>query len=192
MKQTTKKRWACIALAALLTIPAAGCSVQMKDGQREQKEEKESLKFVAITTDTAKELTFILKPDDTYEVTGINRLASASVVIPAEHQGKPVTSIGAATSVSMYVGNSSGSFVINSKDNEGTDSSYTLEKFYTSNSPVTSISIPASVTTIARNAFDGCLSLTDIYFAGTEEQWNTILANSGWGAETPDCTVHFS
>ena len=189
MKQTTKKRWACIALAALLTIPAAGCSVQMKDGQEE---EKESLKLVAITTDTAKELTFILKPDDTYEVTEINRFALASVVIPAEHQGKPVTSIGAATSVSMYVGNSSGSFVINSKDNEGTDSSYTVEKFYTSNCPVTSISIPDSVTTIARNAFDGCLALTDIYFAGTEEQWNTILANSGWGAETPNCTVHFS
>lgn len=38
-----------------------------------------------------------------------------------------------------------------------------------------SITIPASVTSIERYAFYGCSSLTDVYYAGTEEQWNAVL-----------------
>ena len=36
------------------------------------------------------------------------------------------------------------------------------------------VTIPVSVTTIDNYAFSGCSALTDIYYAGTEEQWNTI------------------
>ncbi len=34
--------------------------------------------------------------------------------------------------------------------------------------------IPDSVTTIEHNAFSGCNGLTDVYYKGTEEQWNEI------------------
>ncbi len=40
--------------------------------------------------------------------------------------------------------------------------------------PITSISIPGTVKEIGRKAFSGCTSLTDVYFDGTEEQWNAI------------------
>ena len=36
------------------------------------------------------------------------------------------------------------------------------------------ITIPASVMSIEENAFNGCSSLTDVYYGGTESQWNTI------------------
>ncbi len=39
---------------------------------------------------------------------------------------------------------------------------------------LTSITLPASVTTIEREAFAGCQNLTDVYYGGTEEQWNSI------------------
>ena len=43
---------------------------------------------------------------------------------------------------------------------------------------LTSITIPANVTTIGWGAFYGCNSLTDVYYTGTEEQWNAISIGS--------------
>ena len=36
------------------------------------------------------------------------------------------------------------------------------------------IRLPASLEVIYSSSFTGCDSLTDIYYAGTEEQWNAI------------------
>ena len=47
---------------------------------------------------------------------------------------------------------------------------------------LTSVTIPNSVTSIGRNAFEHCTALKNIYFTGTEEQWNNIIKASGWNA----------
>lgn len=39
---------------------------------------------------------------------------------------------------------------------------------------LTSVTIPRSVEVIGRWAFSGCSALTDVYYGGTEEQWNVI------------------
>ena len=39
---------------------------------------------------------------------------------------------------------------------------------------LTSITIPSSVTSIEWGAFNGCTSLQNVYYTGTEEQWNAI------------------
>lgn len=39
---------------------------------------------------------------------------------------------------------------------------------------LTSVTIPDSITGIGASAFSGCDNLTDIYYTGTEEQWNVI------------------
>lgn len=49
-------------------------------------------------------------------------------------------------------------------------SSYTFTKC----TSLTSIIIPNSVTSIGECAFNGCTSLSDVYYAGTEDEWNTI------------------
>ena len=41
-------------------------------------------------------------------------------------------------------------------------------------SSLTSIEIPKSVTTIVNFAFCGCTNLTDVYYAGTQSEWNKI------------------
>ena len=47
---------------------------------------------------------------------------------------------------------------------------------FTDCSSLTSITIPNSVTSIGDEAFDYCFpSLTDVYYTGTEEQWNAIM-----------------
>ena len=50
--------------------------------------------------------------------------------------------------------------------------------------------ITKSVEEIENNAFYECSSLTDIYYAGTEEQWNSIsISNSGLSSSV---TIHYN
>ena len=43
---------------------------------------------------------------------------------------------------------------------------------------LTSITIPSTVTSIDKNAFNGCTALTTVYYTGTEEEWNAITINN--------------
>lgn len=64
-------------------------------------------------------------------------------------------------------------------------------------SSLKNITIPAAVTTIHGDAFRGCTSLTDVYFLGTQKQWNVIKCNdSTMGKENmsglTDQIIHFT
>ena len=54
-----------------------------------------------------------------------------------------------------------------------------------------SVSIPASVTGIDATAFISCYSLDDIYYSGSEEQWNSISIEGGSKVH-PSATVHYN
>ena len=63
-----------------------------------------------------------------------------------------------------------------------------IEAFYGC-TELTTLSIPSTVTSIGEGAFNTCLNLRNIYFDGTEEQWNKI----SMGSELPEkITVHFN
>lgn len=51
--------------------------------------------------------------------------------------------------------------------------------------------IPVSVTSIQSRAFSGCGSLIDVYYGGTEEQWNGI-SNGGANDSLTAATIHFT
>lgn len=53
-----------------------------------------------------------------------------------------------------------------------------------------SVTIPASVTEIGDGAFANCAALTDVYFEGTEDQWNAISIGISNEALT-SATLHF-
>ena len=57
-------------------------------------------------------------------------------------------------------------------------------------SSLTSIMIPEGVTSIEFYAFEGCSSLTDVYYTGTEIQWNAIAM--GDNDELLNATIHFN
>lgn len=50
----------------------------------------------------------------------------------------------------------------------------------------TSYSIPDSVMSIVYDAFYGCTSLEDIYYSGTDEEWNEIISDG-----IPNIKIHF-
>lgn len=51
--------------------------------------------------------------------------------------------------------------------------------------------IPDSVTSIEYGAFSGCTSLTDVYYTGTEEQWNEINIE-GDNEALLNATIHYN
>ena len=56
---------------------------------------------------------------------------------------------------------------------------------------LSSVTIPASVTTIRNYAFFGCSLLTDVYYKGTEAQWNAIAMGSN-NDSLSSATIHYS
>lgn len=58
-------------------------------------------------------------------------------------------------------------------------------------SQLTSITIPVSVTSIESSAFRDCDSLSKIYYAGTEAQWNTISISSSYNTPLFVATVTY-
>ncbi len=57
---------------------------------------------------------------------------------------------------------------------------------------LTSITLPDSVTYIGNYAFSTCDSLKDVYYAGTEEQWNAITIVGNHNECLTNATIHFN
>lgn len=55
----------------------------------------------------------------------------------------------------------------------------------------TRVELPASLTFIGNDAFHSCSSLTDVYYAGTEESWNSIII-SGGNDELLNAVIHYN
>ncbi len=55
---------------------------------------------------------------------------------------------------------------------------------------ITEIRIPTSVKSIGEKAFNACNNLSDVYYAGTEEEWNAIEIGS-LNVKLTSATIHF-
>ena len=87
----------------------------------------------------------------------------------------------------LYHDNYCSDRVINIRD----DTVYINRDAFRSNYWVNVVRIPKSVLMIGNSAFYGCDSLTDVYYAGTKEQWNNLLI--GRNCEPLlNATMHFN
>ena len=68
---------------------------------------------------------------------------------------------------------------------------YIGENAFRTISSFTKITIPNTVTSIGDYAFRGCTGITDVYFGGTEEEWNKIDFGAS-NTSLTNATVHFA
>ena len=54
-----------------------------------------------------------------------------------------------------------------------------------------SVAIGNGVTSIGGSAFSGCKSLSDVYYIGSEEQWNAISIDF-YNDELKNATIHYN
>ena len=57
---------------------------------------------------------------------------------------------------------------------------------------ITSITIPTTIVEIGRRAFNNCDELTDVYYEGSEEEWNEIDINSTGNSALTGANIHFA
>ena len=60
------------------------------------------------------------------------------------------------------------------------------------NCNLTYVVIPDSVTTIKGWAFNGCTNLTDVYYTGSEEDWENISVDYSYNTTLFDATIHYN
>ncbi len=72
------------------------------------------------------------------------------------------------------------------------DSVTTINYFAFDNcTSLSSITIPDSVTSINYFAFDNCTNLSDVYYSGTEQQWNQIFIDHH-NEDLTNATIHYN
>ena len=59
-------------------------------------------------------------------------------------------------------------------------------------SNLTSVTIPISVTSIGTKSFDNCPALTDVYFGGSQSQWNAIDIAADGNDALRNATIYFA
>lgn len=57
---------------------------------------------------------------------------------------------------------------------------------------ITSVKLPNTIEEIGRRAFNNCTSLTDVYFDGTEAEWNNIDITTTGNDALLNATIHFT
>ena len=121
------------------------------------------------------------KPDGTQyvEITDCDASAKEAIEIPKEIKGIAVTSIG---SKAFYW--CSGLTSIEIPAGVTSIGEYAFEGC----SGLTSIEIPVGVTEIGYAAFSGCSGLKDVYYTGTQEQWDNIW---GSGSDASDVFYYY-
>ena len=53
------------------------------------------------------------------------------------------------------------------------------------------VELPSTLTSIGRDVFYNCRQLTDVYFDGTEKQWNEVGKDDHWRDYSSDFNLHF-
>lgn len=73
------------------------------------------------------------------------------------------------------------------------DTVFAIDRNAFASEAITSITIPTTIEEIGRNAFNGCSSLTDVYYLGSEAEWEALCENVATGnTALLNANIHFA
>lgn len=127
-------------------------------------------------------LSYTLRPDGTYEVSGRGTVSDSWVVIPEIYNGRRVKAIG------EYAFNNIDNYVEHLIISDGVSE---IGSYAFSGSPLSSIVIPASMTYIEEHAFSECRDLYSIFYCGTPEEWENMEVGSSNIFHYTDASLYY-
>lgn len=141
---------------------------------------------------------YVILDDGTAEITIYNG-KEENLTIPSEIDGRKVVSFDAWLGMPLQPGDHPGGCLVapfglcvNLKTVTIPDTVYNIgnsafELCYN----LESVVIPRSMKNIGSYVFDGCDKLSDIYYSGTEEEWNNISIDN-YNYELKKATIHYN
>lgn len=119
--------------------------------------------------------------------------------IPADPD-KPVPSVGLeyesngdGTCYLIGMGDCGDTDIVIPETSPDGDTVFAIDRNAFASEAITSITIPTTIEEIGRNAFNGCDSLTDVYYLGTEAEWEALCENVATGnTALLNADVHFA
>ncbi len=105
-------------------------------------------------------------------------------------EGLEYESNGDGTCILLGMGDFTGTELIIPPVFEG-DNVTEIDRRAFQNEAITLVKIPATVTDIGNYAFNGCTALTDVYYDGTEDEWNNNVSIGSNNAPLESATMHF-
>ncbi|MBQ7714790.1 MAG: leucine-rich repeat protein [Clostridia bacterium] len=66
--------------------------------------------------------------------------------------------------------------------------------WYAFREQITSVNLPADISSVGENAFAGCAGLTDVYYGGDQTEWNAVDVHNTQNGNAPllDAVMHFT
>lgn len=119
--------------------------------------------------------------------------------IPADPD-KPVPSVGLefesngdGTCYLISMGDCGDTDVVIPETSPDGDTVFAIDRNAFADEVITSITIPTTIEEIGRNAFNGCSSLTDVYYLGSEAEWEALCETVATGnTALLNANVHFA
>ena len=113
--------------------------------------------------------------------------------MPEASVGLEYESNGDGTCYLISIGDCTDTDIVIPETSPDGDTVFAIDRNAFSSEAITSITIPTTIEEIGRNAFNGCDSLTDVYYLGTEAEWEALCENVATGnTALLNANVHFA
>ncbi len=112
---------------------------------------------------------------------------------PEASEGLEYDSNGDGTCYLIGIGDCEDTDIVIPETSPDGDTVFAIDRNAFADEAITSITIPTTIEEIGRNAFNGCDSLTDVYYLGTEAEWEALCEEIGTGNNALlNANIHFA
>jgi len=112
---------------------------------------------------------------------------------PVASEGLEYESNGDGTCYLIGMGDCGDTDVVIPETSPDGDTVFAIDRNAFASEAITSVTIPTTIEEIGRNAFNGCSSLTDVYYLGTEAEWEALCENVATGnTALLNANIHFA